>query len=1081
MIDTNANEDNTVPSAPIQGAKSGGSAYWRSLDHVSDTPEFREYMHREFPKGASELMTDDRRTFLKVMGASFALAGIGLGGCRRWPVEEIAPYANRPEGRIPGEAEHYATAWEFAGRGVPMLAASMDGRPVKLEGHESFYGGGTDSFAQATLLDLYDIDRSRSVMQDGSASDWSNFDAFCSSDLSSVSGEKIALIAPSMSGPSAKAAKDAFLAKFPGARWVTFEPVCMDHLVKATTAVFGAPMRPDHKWNEADCVLVLDGDPIGTDADATGNARGWAAKRTPDSHGHMSRVYTFESILSVTGANADERHAVAPTDFPALAAAFEAGLSGNAVKAPGGLSEAVAHAVEDLKAAGKHALVVAGLDADPAVQAAACRMNAALGAIGTTAFWRPLNDAPLASAMQTFLSEAEAGAFEAVIVLDANPVNDVEGFDTAYAKAAHRIHLGAHENETGMASTWHLPAAHWLEAWNDVTNGDGSISIAQPLVMPLFGGRNTIEVLSALAGNFAPARSQVEANFSGGTSAWRTALHDGLIEGSATSPVSPSLTGGAVAPLLTSNEGWTLRFTPSPTLWDGRFANNGWLQELPDPITKLTWDNAVLMSPKSARELGVGDGDMVNISVDGKSVEAAVLRAPGMADKMVQLSLGGGRGFNGRICSEAGFRFESLRDLASPWMRSGAKIAKASGTYPLATTQDHHAIDVDTRGHMGIAERLPTIFREADLNEFKKDPGFAKHRTHVVHRISQWEENTLENGRYRWAMAIDLNKCTGCSACIVACQSENNIPVVGKDQVLRGREMHWLRLDRYYAFNESDGQIDGDQLEKVALQPVTCMQCENAPCEQVCPVAATVHDEEGLNAMVYNRCIGTRYCSNNCPYKVRRFNYFDYHNRDPLREGGILKVQRDYYQPGKQATPDDLKRLQLNPEVTVRMRGVMEKCTYCTQRITAERIKAKNAWAKAGGRDGGGQLELPNGDAAVPIADGTIVPACGQACSTDAIVFGDLRDENSRVAKLFRNERTYQMLEELHVNARTQYVAKVRNPYGGGSEGDGHGHHGHHGHDHGDHSDHSDHGHEDHADHDGHDHHEHGTEGHGDH
>ena len=1081
MIDTNANEDNTVPSAPIQGAKSGGSAYWRSLDHVSDTPEFREYMHREFPKGASELMTDDRRTFLKVMGASFALAGIGLGGCRRWPVEEIAPYANRPEGRIPGEAEHYATAWEFAGRGVPMLAASMDGRPVKLEGHESFYGGGTDSFAQATLLDLYDIDRSRSVMQDGSASDWSNFDAFCSSDLSSVSGEKIALIAPSMSGPSAKAAKDAFLAKFPGARWVTFEPVCMDHLVKATTAVFGAPMRPDHKWNEADCVLVLDGDPIGTDADATGNARGWAAKRTPDSHGHMSRVYTFESILSVTGANADERHAVAPTDFPALAAAFEAGLSGNAVKAPGGLSEAVAHAVEDLKAAGKHALVVAGLDADPAVQAAACRMNAALGAIGTTAFWRPLNDAPLASAMQTFLSEAEAGAFEAVIVLDANPVNDVEGFDTAYAKAAHRIHLGAHDNETGMASTWHLPAAHWLEAWNDVTNGDGSISIAQPLVMPLFGGRNTIEVLSALAGNFAPARSQVEANFSGGTSAWRTALHDGFIEGSATSPVSPSLTGGAVAPLLSSNEGWTLRFTPSPTLWDGRFANNGWLQELPDPITKLTWDNAVLMSPKSARELGVGDGDMVNISVDGKSVEAAVLRAPGMAYKTVQLSLGGGRGFNGRICSEAGFRFESLRDLASPWMRSGAKIAKASGTYPLATTQDHHAIDVDTRGHMGIAERLPTIFREADLNEFKKDPGFAKHRTHVVHRISQWEENTLENGRYRWAMAIDLNKCTGCSACIVACQSENNIPVVGKDQVLRGREMHWLRLDRYYAFNESDGQIDGDQLEKVALQPVTCMQCENAPCEQVCPVAATVHDEEGLNAMVYNRCIGTRYCSNNCPYKVRRFNYFDYHNRDPLREGGILKVQRDYYQPGKQATPDDLKRLQLNPEVTVRMRGVMEKCTYCTQRITAERIKAKNAWAKAGGRDGGGQLELPNGDAAVPIADGTIVPACGQVCSTDAIVFGDLRDENSRVAKLFRNERTYQMLEELHVNARTQYVAKVRNPYGGGSEGDGHGHHGHHGHDHGDHSDHSDHGHEDHADHDGHDHHEHGTEGHGDH
>ena len=1075
MIDTNANEDNTAPSAPIQGAKSGGSAYWRSLDHVADTAEFREYMHREFPKGASELMSDDRRTFLKVMGASFALAGIGLGGCRRWPVEEIAPYANRPEGRIPGEAEHYATAWEFAGRGVPMVAASMDGRPIKLEGHESFHGGGTDSFAQATLLDLYDIDRSRAVLQDGTPSDWSAFDAFCASDLAGVAADKIAVVAPAMSGPTAKAAKKSFLAKFPGARWVTFEPVCLDHLVNATTAVFGAPMRPDHKWDEADCVLVLDGDPLGTDADATGNARGWAAKRTPDSHGHMSRVYAFESILSVTGANADERHTVSAADFPALAAAFEAAIGGGAGEAPAGLAEAVAHAVEDLKAAGKHALVVAGADADPSVQAAACRMNAALGSIGTTAFWRPLNDAPLASAMQAFMKDAESGSFEAIIVLDANPVHDVEGFAAAYAKAAHRIHLGAHNNETGMASTWHLPAAHWLEAWNDVTNGDGSISIAQPLVMPLFGGRNTIEVLSALSGSFTPARTQVEANFSGNTAAWRTALHDGVVEGSATSAVSPSMAGGSVAPLSGAGAGWTLRFTASPTLWDGRFANNGWLQELPDPITKLTWDNAVLMSPKSARELGVGDGDLVTISVGGQSVEAAVLRAPGIADQTVQLSLGGGRAFNGRICGGAGFRFESLRDMASPWMRDGAKVVKASGTYPLATTQDHHAIDVDTRGHMGIAERLPTIFREADVNEFKKDPGFAKHRTHVVHRISQWEENTLENGRYRWAMAIDLNKCTGCSACVVACQSENNIPVVGKDQVLRGREMHWLRLDRYYAFSETDGEIDGDQLDKVAIQPVTCMQCENAPCEQVCPVAATVHDEEGLNAMVYNRCIGTRYCSNNCPYKVRRFNYFDYHNRDPLRDGGILKVQPDYYQPGKQATPDDLKRLQLNPEVTVRMRGVMEKCTYCTQRIAAERIKAKNAWAKAGGRDGGGQLELPNGDAAVPIADGTIVPACGQACSTDAIVFGDLRDENSRVAQLFRNERTYQMLEELHVSARTQYLAKVRNPYGGGSEGDGHGHHGHHGHGH------DDHGHDGHHDHDGHDHHDHGTEGHGDH
>ena len=1067
------NAEERVPSAPIRGGRESGSAYWRSLDHVADTDEFREYMHREFPKGASELMSDDRRTFLKVMGASFALAGIGLGGCRRWPVEEIAPYANRPEGRIPGEAVKYATAWDFAGRGVPLLAESMDGRPIKLEGHEAYAGGGSDSFAQATLLDLYDIDRSRQVKLNGESSSWEDFETFCRTELSQVPSEKIAVVAPPKSGRTFARAKADFLEKYPKAHWVNFEPVVLDNLVEATQATFGAPMRPDHDWSKASCVLVLDGDPLGADPDATCVSRGWAQRRDPDHPDGMSRVYSFESILTLTGANVDERCDVPPAEMPRVAAAIEAALDGKdwAGEFSEKVTRAIEHVVEDLKSSGSKGLVVAGIDASPEVQSSAYRMNSKLGSIGVCAFWRPLKNPPLASSMAALMDQD----LEAVIVLGGNPVYEFEGFADFYREVKHRIHLGLHEDETGVASSWHLCAAHWLEAWDDVENSDESVSLSQPLIQPLFGGRNAIEVLSMLTGEFKPAKSQVEKSFDGTTTQWRTALHDGFISGTRKDPVAPAAQSTPPrSQEISQDQGWSLRFAPSATMWDGRFANNGWMQELPDPITTLTWDNAVLMSPSSARELDVEDGDLISIEVAGKAVTAAVLRAPGIAHRVLHLPLGGGREFGGRICAGAGFRFESLRDFRTPWFRGGAKVEKASGNYPLATTQDHHAIDVDTRGHMGIAERLPTIFREADINEYKKDPGFAKHRTHVVHRLSQWEENTLQYGRYKWAMAIDLSKCTGCGACIVACQAENNIPVVGKDQVLRGREMHWLRLDRYYAFKENeDGSFDGDSLEKVAIQPVTCMQCENAPCEQVCPVAATVHDEEGLNAMVYNRCIGTRYCSNNCPYKVRRFNYFDYHNREPMREGTILKVQPDYYQPGKQATPDDLKRLLLNPDVTVRMRGVMEKCNYCQQRIASARIKAKNAWAKSGGRTGGGQRELANGDATIPIPDDSIDCACAQVCSTDAIVFGDLNDPQSRVAKLFKNDRTYQMLEELHVEARTQYLAKVRNPHGGGSEGEGH--HGHGGHGHGDHG-HGDHGHGDHG-HGDHGHDDHGHDG----
>jgi len=501
-------------------------------------------------------------------------------------------------------------------------------------------------------------------------------------------------------------------------------------------------------------------------------------------------------------------------------------------------------------------------------------------------------------------------------------------------------------------------------------------------------------------------------------------------------------------PSLNPSAGWEVRFVSDGKMYDGRFANNGWLQELPQSITKLTWDNCASMNVAAAEELGVEIGDVISIDVDGRTVDMPVMIVPGIADRVITLPVGYGRSMNGRISSGAGRNVYAVR--ASTAMSSApATVRTTNEHYPLATTQDHHAIDVDSTGGRGIQSRLGKLVREGTLDEYKDHPDFAKHRTHVVHRLSLWDDDHyINDSDYAWGMAIDLSTCTGCSACVIACQAENNIAIVGKDQVLRGREMHWLRLDRYYKFAKTgENEYDANDLQSVALQPVACMHCENAPCEQVCPVAATVHDDEGLNVMVYNRCIGTRYCSNNCPYKVRRFNYFDYHRRGPKREqpGTLLQVDPEYYAK-TQADPGTLRSMQFNPEVTVRMRGIMEKCTYCTQRIQAAKIDAKNEWTKTSesNKRNTERIEIP---------DGTITPACAQACPCEAIVFGDLNDPNSRVRQLHKHVRAYEMLEELNVDARTKYLARLRNPRDGGhgdhdGHGGGHDNHGE-GHDHG--------------------------------
>ncbi|MBX3374008.1 MAG: TAT-variant-translocated molybdopterin oxidoreductase [Phycisphaeraceae bacterium] len=1064
-----------------------GQSWWRSLDHLAETAEFREFMHREFPSGASEMLDGaDRRTFLKIMGASMALAGLGLGGCRRWPEQHIVPFAGRPEGWVPGQAMHYASIMTLGGIAQPLLVTTRDGRPVKIEGNPDHPAsrGATTVFAQASVLDLYDLDRSRSVRRDGEAASWETFAAWAEGHFAGVRAQRgagLAVLAEADDSPTMRRLRARFAAELPQAMWRVWEPVNRDNANAGSQAAFGRPLRGHLRLDRAKVIVALDADILGAPFDTVRQVRGFADGRrlTDGPKSRMSRLYAVEADLSLTGANADERLALRAADVPLVAAYLAGRVTGNdamvqqalqAADAARVLSEATTRwldrAAEDLRATGAEALVVAGDRQGADVHVLAHAMNGALRSIGTTIVFTPETDAdPRMQAIRDIAGEIIRGSIRTLVILGGNPVFTAPAdlaFGDLLRRIEHSVHLSDYADETSAVARWHVNRSHALESWGDGRAWDGTYSLQQPMIEPLFAGRSTIEIVSMLLGDAKDGHTLVEETFEAAHGAgrsdplWQRVLHDGLRTGSADPLVTPDPVTGAAAAALGrivasrasatgQGGGYELVFAPHPALHDGRFANNGWLQELPDPLTRLTWDTAAIMSPADARELGVREGDTISIRVGDRSIEAPVTRLPGVARGTVVLPLGGGRRFEGRICAGAGFDAYAMRTTTAPDVVTGAQVSRGSAAWPLAITQDHHTIDVETiGGRLGVQQRLGSLFREADWNEYADHPDFAQHRTHVVHRLSLWDDSGLLDGaQYAWAMSIDLNACIGCGACVVACQAENNIPIVGKDQVRRNREMHWLRIDRYFRFapqgDAHDGRFDPDRMVGVAMQPVMCMHCENAPCEQVCPVAATVHDHDGLNVMVYNRCIGTRYCSNNCPYKVRRFNYFDYHRREPVREQqGLLQVQPDYY-TRRQATPDELRRLQFNPEVTVRVRGVMEKCTYCTQRIAEARIAAKNAFvqmpeAEKSARNRAGER--------VMIPDGTVTPACAQACPANALVFGDLKDPASRVSRLQADQRSYEMLEEIHVKARTRYLAKVRNPAGGGSHGHGHDQHG---------------------------------------
>jgi len=1058
-------------------AATTGREYWRSLDDLADTPQFREFMHREFPAGATELLnSDDRRHFLKVMGASMALAGLGLTGCRRWPEEHVMPYAHRPEGRMPGVPVHYASGMELGGVGYGLLVTSYDGRPIKVEGNPEHPAtrGATSAIMQASILNLYDPDRSRFPRHNGEQATWDEFAAWAKEhfdDLASRRGRRLAFLTEATSSPSAERMKQKLQDRFPAAEWYEYESVNNDNVRQGSVMAFGEPQRTHYHLEHARTIVSLDADFLLTHPDAVRMAREYAAgRRADDAAKSMNRLYVCEGTFSLTGANADHRYPMRSADVAVVAARLAARLlGGNAAAvrdAAARFDDAdvntpfIDRLVEELQQHRGASAVIAGRNQPAEVHMLAHLINEALANVGETVTYTPAPDSPNhVESLQQLAQAIDGGSVEDLVIIGGNPAYDAPADLDLAAKLdavtefGTIVHLGEYVDETAERATWHVNRAHYLEAFGDCRAYDGTVTFSQPLIEPLFGGKSAIELMAVLADeddiksyDIVRRTFQETTGLGDADRAWRKALHDGALSGSAFTPAYPAVqAGGAAEHMSRLYERWSgewgssggageleVIFAESSKLYDGRFANNGWLQELPEPMTKLTWDNAAIINPTTARALGVKQGEMVTVAVGERSLDVPGMLLPGHGLKSITLWLGYGRRMNGRICADAGFDANALRTTAAMGF-APARVSRAEGSYVLATTQDHYAID--TVGGQGKQQRVPSIFREATRDEYEK---YAKQgkpdypfryppNLHVMHRLSVWEEthpfhrqNNFEGAAHAWAMSIDLSACIGCSACVVACQAENNIPIVGKDQVTRYREMHWLRVDRYFRGGSEE------MPDAIALQPVPCMHCENAPCEQVCPVAATVHDEEGLNVMVYNRCIGTRYCSNNCPYKVRRFNYFDFHRRKPLRETGLMHVNRDYYST-PQAMAHPLHQLQFNPEVTVRSRGVMEKCTFCVQRISRAKIDAKNKARQAATKTGGEVSDR------IKVEDGAVTTACAQACPTEAIVFGDLLDKDSRISKLFHHERSYEMLEELNTKPRVKYQGKLRNPQSGGA------------------------------------------------
>jgi MoCo/4Fe-4S cofactor protein with predicted Tat translocation signal len=997
-------------------AAGSASFMWRSLEELADNEAFRQWLRREQPQLA-EVLSLDRRQFLRTLGAALALAGVSA--CSHPPQEEIIPYVHGPVGQVDGLPRFFATALTRQGYAQGVLVESHMGRPTKIEGNPRHPAslGATDIFAQAAILQLWDPDRSQAVVHRGVVSTWDDFAAALvelTGRARSGGGAGLRVLTGSITSPTLSAQLDALLQTFPGAHWHVHEPLSDDNAREGARLAFGMPLAHRLHLDRARVILSLDDDLLGNPAAGVRYGRDFGTARVPDGPGRaMSRLYVVESTPSLTGAAADHRLPLESARIEMFARELaqrlgvaERGQNGKRAAQADPRETAWLDAVaQDLLGNRGRSLITVGRSQPPWMHALAHAINAALANSGTVVeYTDPVAKVPGESAdLAALVAAMRAGSVDLLLMLDVNPAYDAPAdlqFEAALKHVRHVVHLGLYADETADLAEWHLPLAHALETWSDARAFDGTVTIAQPLIAPLYEGRSAHEVMALVLGDEVQnSRDLVRRQWMqelGDDRAWVGALQSGVVEGSAVPARPVSIRGGLISELMpqqapdhggaASPSGGSqqspppqenkpapggsqaseleLLFRGDPTIDDGRWSNNAWLQELPKPLTQLTWDNAVLISPALGAARRLANGDIVELRLEQRSLRAPVWITPGQAARSVTLHLGYGRRRAGSVGTDQGFDAYTLRTSAALWAAPGLDIRATGERYELAGTQQH--FQVDGRD----------VLRVGTLAELASNPHFATaHDRYPEKPPSLYPD--YPPGEYAWGMSIDLNACIGCKACTIACQAENNIPTVGRDQVRRGREMHWIRVDRYY-----EGDPDNP---RTYSQPVPCMMCEHAPCELVCPVDATVHDSEGLNVQVYNRCVGTRFCSNNCPYKVRRFNFLQY-------------VQ----------TSSDTLLAQRNPEVTVRRRGVMEKCTYCIQRIEAAHIEADKQDRR--------------------IRDGEVLTACQAVCPTQAIVFGDLADSTSQVAQAKASGRHYVMLPELNTRPRTGYLARVRNP-----------------------------------------------------
>ncbi|MCF7731095.1 MAG: TAT-variant-translocated molybdopterin oxidoreductase [Akkermansiaceae bacterium] len=1097
---------------------------WRSTGQLEDTTEFRHWLEREFPQGAAEMADGEdaevsRRSFLKLMGASTALAGLGMAACRR-PERYIVPYAKAPEWVIPGNAVYYASSMPRSQGATPLVVTSFEGRPTKLApNHLHPEADGTDAFAQASVLDLYAPSRSRHVLKGGKKAAKADFEPVLAA-LAAEPAAKIGFLVGCDDSPTRARLRKELSAKYGAAKFYQYEP-----LVGEAAAALGDGVRLVADFAKADRILSLDCDFAGTDPQ--GPVAPFFERRKPEGKGYeakpdadkMNRLYSVETAYTLTGGMADHRLRMAPSQVLNAAAQIARGIISNLdlvssipLLTDDNQMKWFKGVIDDLMAHKGRCLVLAGSRQPAAVHHVALAMNLALGNIGEG---KPLvavkTETTGLGSLATLVADINSGAVETLVTLTpANPLHDaLPGlmFGEAFAKLKTSIHLGSRADATAHAATWHLPAAHYLESWSDTRSSLGTYTVVQPMILPLYPAAvSEFELLLALLsekgelltgegakGEPSPAYTAVRTTFGAlageGEESWKKLLRNGFHEGSAYPLVVPKLAtttadeiaaAKAVAPTVGSLE---IVFATDASVYDGRWIDNGWLQEAPDPVSKLTWDNAALVAPKTAKELGIydliidpepvtkvlgiegkygkvspdGEGEnrrapMIAVTVNGRTLEIPVLISFGQAENTLVIPLGYGQGFDeedelkrgprkashvGLVGINRGFDAYPLRDAKSPYFATGGKVEKTGKVYSVALTQEHSAMygralarEVSTMTHTTILHEEETFEQQLAKVKLQGNDAHAPPNISLYKQKGSAKWNPTKDGKapdfltdelHQWAMSIDLSACMGCNACLVACQAENNIPIVGKQQVAKGREMHWIRMDRYYA-TQKDNTVDADNPAFVP-QPVACLQCELAPCETVCPVNATVHTEDGLNAMAYNRCIGTRYCANNCPYKTRRFNFFDYNKRNPLVAHNLYKG------PLGEKTVGEAVHLQRNPNVTVRMRGVMEKCTYCVQRLKDSVIRQKRGQKQEALVAGKPSTEMEVTTATLRIPVDSVKTACQDACPAGAIAFGNLLDqEKSTMGRAKQLERCYDLLNYIGTRPRTSYLARVKNP-----------------------------------------------------